>query len=177
MNIKKAYVEIIALLEANSKKKVSTILEEAKLLCESKNAGGSELGSTFVKNDEGETIAIFCYYFKAWMSPSEVEFGHKANTASGYNTMCKEGVRNWTKQQRVAKTDKEKLLQLIADEELAVEDLAGELLTVETNRKLIQPAEEPLLHFSTYAELEESDIDNDGGYSEEATQTAYQDID
>ena len=102
MNTKKAYIEIIKFLEANSNKKVSTILSEVKAMTQSKNSSNVE-GRTFYKDDEDNTIAIFCYYFKKWMRLDEVEFGLKANTASGYNTMCKVGVSNWTKQQRVAK--------------------------------------------------------------------------
>ncbi len=153
MTIKKAYVQIIELLEANSNKKVSTILDQVKELCESKNSGGSDIGTTFIKNDQDETIAIFCYYFKKWMSVEDVEFGRKANTASGYNTMCKEGVRLWTKQQRVAKLAKEQLLDDIVEQVITVEELPEQQAIIEAKRKLIAEAEEPLLHFDTAEEI------------------------
>ena len=57
MTIKKAYIDIIALLEANKSKKVSTILEEVTQLASSKVAT-----KTFRTNEAGEVTEIFCYY-------------------------------------------------------------------------------------------------------------------
>lgn len=153
MTIKKAYVEVIALLEANSNRKVSTILEEVKALCEAKNSGGSEIGKTFLKDENGETIAIFCYYFKKWMPLSDVEFGLKASTASGYNTMCKEGVSNWTKQQRKAKLAKEALLDRLTKGEIEVSDLDNEKASIEVERKAIVDDVDQHLHFETAADV------------------------
>ena len=62
-NVKKAYVEIIELLEANANKKVSTVLPEILELCKSK---GSAVANTIAKDDEGEVYAIYCYYHKKW---------------------------------------------------------------------------------------------------------------
>lgn len=132
--VKLAYVDLIAFLELNKNKKVNTILEEAKAMCASK---GSSMAKTFLKNDEGETIAIYCYYFKAWMPLCDVEFGKKASTASGYNTMCKSGVSNWSKQQRTAKKANEELLAKLESGELQVSDLEAERAAIEADRKLI----------------------------------------
>lgn len=147
--IKKAYIEVIALLEANKNKKVSTILEDVKALCEAKNSGGSEIGTTFLKDENEETIAIFCYYFKKWMPLSEVVFGKKANTASGYNTMCKEGVSNWTKQQRIAKNEKENLLNDLSEGTIQVEDLGTLKEAIEVGRKMIVESTQDMYHFET----------------------------
>lgn len=153
MTIKKVYVELIAFLESNENKKVKTILDDIKAMCEGKNKGGSEIGKTFVKDDEGVTQAIFCWYFKKWMSVEDIEFGRKANTASGYNTMCKEGVRNWTKQQREAKVAESDLLEQVVDGNITIEDLPTLRAEIEANRKRIVEAEEPLLMFDTYEDF------------------------
>lgn len=149
MTIKKAYVELIAFLEANSNRKVSTILAEAKEMCEAKNSGGSETGSTFIKDANEETVAIFCYYFKKWMPLCDVEFGKKASTATGYNTMCKEGVSNWTKQQRKAKVANTELLDKVASGDIEVTDIAEHKANIEAERKSIVEFSEPTLQFDT----------------------------
>jgi len=151
MTIKKVYVELVSFLEENQSKKVSTILDELKSMCESKNSGGSEIGTTFHKNDEGETIAIFCYYFKKWMKLEDVEVGLKANTSSGYNTMCKEGVSNWTKQQRVAKSERDSLLDQLGDGSITVDDLPTLQEEIEVRRKLIKESDG--IHYNTLEEL------------------------
>ena len=142
MTIKKAYVELIEFLEANKNKKVSTILEEAKSMCESKNSSASDTGSTFIKNDEGEVIAMFCYYYKRWMPLCDVEFGVKKNTASGYNTMCKSGVSNWTKQQRKATKAKSELLSKVASGDILPEELTEHQANIEAERKSIVECDE-----------------------------------
>ena len=142
MTIKKAYVDLVAFLEDNKAKKVSTILEELKAMCESKNGSMSDTGTTFLKDEHGEVIAIFCYYFKRWMPLCDVEFGAKKNTASGYNTMCKSGVSLWTKQQRVAKKAKEELLDDLSDGTIEVSELPELQKSIEHCRKRIVACEE-----------------------------------
>ncbi len=153
MAIKKAYLEVIAHLEANKNRKVSTVLDEIKAMCEAKNSGGSEIGKTFLKDENGETIAIYCYYFKKWMPLCDVEFGLKKSTASGYNTMCKEGVSHWTKQQRVAKKSKEQLLERLTNDELDVADLANEQDIIEALRKVVVESDDKAFHFETADEV------------------------
>lgn len=150
-NIKVAYKDVIAFLEANQNKKVKTILDELKELCSSK---GSSIGSTFLKDDDGNTTAIYCYYFKQWMPLSDVEFGLKASTASGFNTMCKEGVSFWTKQQRVAKKSSEELLDKLSNGELLASDLPEAREAIEVERKLIQESKVNIDYmFSTDSEV------------------------
>lgn len=151
MTVKKAYVELIAFLEANSNKKVSTILEEAKAMCTAKSACGSDTGKTFIRDSDGEVVAIFCYYFKVWMPLCDVEFGAKKATASGYNTMCKSGVSNWSKQQRAASKATAELLAKIASGELKPADLEAEQVAIELARKAVVECTE--VHFQTSAEV------------------------
>lgn len=136
--IKKDFVALIAFLEENKAKKVSTILEEAKLMC-TKKANDK----TFKLDDEGVVTHVFCYYHKCWEDVSECEYGPKKNTASGLNTMCKIGVSQWTKQQRVAKQAKEALLTKLGTGELLIEDLAVEQELIETARCQIVERDAP----------------------------------
>lgn len=156
MAIKKAYQEIITLLQANENKKIKTLLPQIIALCEAKNSGGSEIGKTFLKDEDGETIAIFCYYFKKWMLVDDVEFGAKKSTATGYNTMCKEGVSNWTKQQRVAAKAKEGLLAKVISGDLEAKDLSAAQDEIEVARRAIAESSEAQFHFDTADEVLES---------------------
>jgi hypothetical protein len=142
-NIKKAFVELVALLEENSNKKVSTVMPQIlELVTKSKNSGGSETGKTFAKDEEGNVVAVYCYYHKAWELVANVEYGKKASTASGLNTMCKEGVSQWTKQNRAATKAKEDLLAKVSTGEIAVEDIGEAQERIEEDRKVIVPRED-----------------------------------
>lgn len=136
--IKKAFVELVNLLEANKGKKVSTILPQVLELASAKVAS-----TTFHKVDD-EVVAIYCYYHKQWELIANIPYGLKASTASGYNTMCKEGTSQWTKQQRQAKQRKEALLDDVASGKLDAKMLGGELEAIEEQRKLIVSSQEAM---------------------------------
>lgn len=140
--IKKAFVEIATILNENSNKKVSTILPQLLELMTAKSSGGSDIGKTFLKDDNGEVFAVYCYYHKQWELISECEYGAKKGTASGLNTMCKEGVSHWTKQQRKAKKAKEALLDSIASGDIEVSDLADKQAEIEEAKVVIVPRED-----------------------------------
>ena len=129
---KKVFVELVALLEANKGKKVSTILPEVMELVSAKVQT-----KTFRLDDAGNVTEIYCYYHKQWEDVAEVPYGKKASTASGLNTMCKEGTSNWTKQQRLAKLAKAKLLDLVASGEVEPGELPERLEEIEEARKVI----------------------------------------
>lgn len=133
--IKVQYKEVIAFLEANKGKKVASILDEVKTLCEAKKGGSN--GQTFIRDEAGNVTKVFCYYHKKWEDISTVEFGVKKNTATGLNTMCKEGVSNWTKQQRIAKQEEAKLLDKLISGELSQEDLAAAREQIDFQRQTI----------------------------------------
>ncbi len=116
-NVKKAFQPLYELLEANKSKKIATMLPEIlELIAKSKNSG-SDTGRNFVKDQDGNVIAVYCYYHKQWELVEHVPYGKKAsNTSTGLNTMCKLGVSAWTKQQRIFARDKDALLNdFIAD--------------------------------------------------------------
>ena len=129
--IKKDFVAIVELLEANQNKKVSSILPQLLELCTKKNNGGSDIGKTFIKNDNDEVVAVYCYYHKKWEVVAEVPYGKKAGTSTGLNTMCKEGVSNWTKAQRKAKQAESDLLTKLASGDLEVTQLADAKADIE----------------------------------------------
>ena len=140
-NVKKQFEEVYALLEANSNKKVSTLMPQLIELM-SRKGGGMANGKNFLKDDEGKVIAVFCYYHKKWEAVSEVEYGAKKGTATGLNTMCKEGVSAWTKQQRRKKADEAKVLDLVAKGELEPADIGAKLLEIKDACEAIEPRDD-----------------------------------
>lgn len=139
--IKKQFVEISNILEENKNKKVSTILPQLlELMTKANNASGAS--HTFHKNDDGEVVAVFCYYHKKWELVSQVEYGTKKNTATGLNTMCKVGVSQWTKQQRLAKKEESSLLTRLSSGEVTIEDLPTLQQELNETKKVIIPRED-----------------------------------
>lgn len=136
--IKKDFVAIVELLEANKNKKVDTILAQILEMCTSKNV----MKSTVRKNDADEVTHIFCYYHKKWEPIATVPYGNKSNTASGLNTMCKEGVNSWTKQQRVFKATKAELTDKMLSGELTAEQAKDALTAAEQARDIIVARED-----------------------------------
>tara|TARA_R110001632_G_scaffold178976_4_gene298791 strand:+ start:1284 stop:1772 length:489 start_codon:yes stop_codon:yes gene_type:complete len=148
--IKKDYQAIIAFLEANKNKHVKTILEELKGMCTKKTND-----KTFELDEDGNVLRVFCYYHKCWEDVDTYTYGPKKNTASGLNTMCKEGVSQWTKQQRVAKQSKELLLTKLGTGELEIDDLAAEQELIERTRiRIVQ-------HSIDVKWNEEQDVESD----------------
>ncbi len=150
--VKTAFQPIVDFLEANKDVKVSKILAQVIAMTEAK-ANRAE-GSTFKKNSKGETVAVLDYYFKRWMptvGPLAVEFGAKAKTATGLNTMCKDGVSHWTKQQSEAKKASGELLKKVASGEIKPQDIAVHQAQIEEARKVIVATDKG---FASEAELE-----------------------
>lgn len=98
MTIKKQFEALHALLEANKNKKVSTLMPQLIELMETK-----QLQKTFKTDKDGNVTHVFCYYHKEWEEVALIPYGNKKSSASGLNSMCKEGVKQWTKQQKVLK--------------------------------------------------------------------------
>lgn len=149
MTIKKAYTEIISLLEANRECKVKTIIEQAITLASAKSGGGGGKASSFHRDEAGIVQAIFCYYHKVWLSPAVIEFGKKASSATGFNSMCKSGTSLWTKQQRVYKTGKSDLLDQVAKGDVEGTDVPAMLIALEEAKNLIVPIDGDYIGFET----------------------------
>lgn len=131
-NIKKVYTEVFELLKTNENKKVSTLLPQLLELMESK-----QQSKCFITDNENNTTYVFCYYHKKWESIEH--YGTKKHSKSGFNRMCKEGVNQWTKQQRLSKLGHESLVDDMIAGTLSVDDAQEEKETLELMRKEIKP--------------------------------------
>jgi len=130
--IKKGYIEVYEILIANKDKKIKSILDQLIPIFESKQRDKNHF-----EDDDG--LHVFCYYHKVWELTSQVEYGKKVNTATGLNSMCKVGTNQWTKQQREFKRDKAELLTLVANGELAIENINSKIEELEEVKDSIVP--------------------------------------
>lgn len=131
-NIKKGYTELHALLLANVDKKVKSIMPMLEALMEAQVRDTASRETPY-------GLEIFCYYHKQWELITQVEYGSKANSTTGYNTMCKIGTNMWTKQQRDKKNAEAKLLEAVRNNEVTVEQLPAMLDKLEQDRLAIKP--------------------------------------
>lgn len=139
-SIKKVFQPIVSLLEANPDSRVSKLLDQVRELASAKSAGGGA-ASTFHKDEAGNVVAIRCYYHGLWMHPTLGDFGKKTGSASGYNSMCKDGLSKWTAQQRAMKKAKDQLLADVASQTFQG-DVQAELANIEAASKVIVPRED-----------------------------------
>lgn len=126
-------------LEANQELTVGEAM--AQILALAHTPKQSNKQSTSFKID-GKVAAIYCYYHKKWEPVDECEYGVKASSNTGLNTMCKEGVSAWTKQQRLAKVAKEQLLMDVANGSIDPAKLSAKLADIEADRQAIVPRED-----------------------------------
>jgi hypothetical protein len=132
-NIKKQFTNLHSLLIANQGKKLTkNLVAEFEELMTSKVAS-----STVRKDDEGNVTHVFCYYHKEWEDVNEVPYGKKSNTASGLNTMCKQGLSHWTKQNRKAKQEESELLSKVASGEVDASEVGTLLEEIKERAKTI----------------------------------------
>ena len=136
--VKKQFEELYTLLVDNKNKKVSTILPQLIELMQKKN-NASGKAQTFMKDEDGNVTHVYCYYHKKWEDITVAEYGSKKGTATGLNTMCKEGVSNWTKQQRAKKQAEAELITRVVNGELLPEDLKAEQDRLIEDAKIIVP--------------------------------------
>ena len=140
--IKKAFQPIINILETNTDKKVSAVLEEVIALAAAKTGGGGRSASTILRDAKGAVTHVFCYYHKMWEDVNVAEYGAKASSATGLSNMCKEGTSAWSKQQAAAKKAKEEMLAAVGTGELAPDAITKQLEKVEQARNKIVPRED-----------------------------------
>lgn len=153
VTVKKQFEELYALLNDNANKKVSAIMPQIVELM-SRKGGGMANGKNFLTDAEGKVTHVYCYYHKMWEDVTIAEYGSKKGTATGLNTMCKEGVSAWTKQQRRKKQAESNLLAQLAEGVLKPEDIGKEQARILEESKAIEPRSDE--HgFSDLAELSE----------------------
>ena len=140
-SVKKPYEELYAFLLDNKRKKIATVMPELlEIMARKKNSSGS--ANTHLKNDKGEVYAIYCYYHKKWELLSDVEYGKKANSTTGLNTMCKEGTSHWYKQRRNKDKAEKEMLAMLSNGDLLPTDIANEQKRIEEESKIIVPRDD-----------------------------------
>lgn len=136
--IKKAFQPIMSLLAATIGSELTQeVYDQAVELTCAKTGNGGSQATSFHKDDEGNLVAIRCSYFQTWFKPSEVEFGLKASSASGFNPMCKAAVSAWTKQQADFKKAKESLLTQVTEGDIQPADIPTLIEELEEARTTI----------------------------------------
>jgi alpha-galactosidase/6-phospho-beta-glucosidase family protein len=130
--IKKIYQEVHAILSANENKKVKDILPLLEPIMEAQQRDKNHF-------EDQHGLWIFCYYHKEWELTKQVEYGKKANTATGLNSMCKVGTNQWTKQQREFKKFKSELLDKVASGEISADQIESEIEKLEEDKNRIVP--------------------------------------
>lgn len=166
MTIKKSFQEMVSFLESNQDKQVSEILEKIYELSE-----GQERSKCFIKDKDGNVIAIFCYFHKRWEFIHVVEYGSKAsNKATLLNTMCKIGVSGWTKTQKHLNELPNAILEMVMGGKLQSDEI--EDFKSSRKREIISEIfEEKKLEESEYTSEEE--IQN---YIDEKFQTLKEEL-
>lgn len=142
--IKKAFQPIMDILTAALEAGTvdQGVFDEVQAVCVAKTGNGGGKASTFHRDPEtGEVVAIKCYYFGKWMDPKVVDFGEKKTSASGFNSMCKEGNNLWTKQNNEAKKATAAILDRVESGELQPADIPAEKEAIEAARTAVQPLE------------------------------------
>lgn len=137
--VKKAYKEVVDFLAANKGATVADILDQVIEMCAAKVGTGGGKASTFHRDDEGNVVAIQCYYHKRWFRIDETEFGKKASSASGFNSMSKDGQSKWNKQQAEAKKAEAGLLDQVMAGDLDPADIPAAKEEIAANAKRIEP--------------------------------------
>ena len=130
--IKKVYSEVFEILNSNQNKKVKDIMTDLLEVMQSQ-----QRDKNHYEDEHG--LWIFCYYHKDWELTSQVEYGRKANTATGLNSMCKVGTNAWTKQQREFKKFKSELLDKVAAGGISTDQIESEIQRLEEEKSKIVP--------------------------------------
>lgn len=152
MSIKKVFNELNQLLSSNQDVLVKDLMPK---LLELMSAKTSSNGPASYRDSDGKVVAIYCYYHKVWELVEDHEYGAKAGTNTGLNTMCKVGVNAWTKQQREFKKAQSELLTKLASGELAIEQLSEAQVELETKKNAIVMPENFPKSFETLEMLED----------------------
>lgn len=135
--IKKVYAELFSFLEANQDAKIKTLMPQIIEM-----VGSKQMSQTYKTDAQGNVTHVFCYYHKKWEDVSKVEYGSKAGAKTKLNSMCKEGVNQWTKQQRDLKKAKADILVNVANGKLNPDQIQAELIKAEEDSKKIVPRED-----------------------------------
>ena len=155
---KKTFVPIMDILLADTTATIDSVLDQIAPIAAAKQRGATkgESAKNHLKDLEGNVVGIRCYYYKRWMpvvGAAAVEFGVKASSATGFNTMSKSGQSHWSKQHSLAKRELLNLFDQLEAGELAPEDISSAKQAIEDKRNEVVETEE--LSFDTIDELQE----------------------
>ena len=152
--IKKGYVEVYNILVENQDKEVSEIMDLVVPIMES-----LQRDKNHYRDDDGN-LYIFCYYHKQWEMVKQVEYGLKANTATGFNSMCKVGTNQWTRQQREFKKSKSDLLDEVSQGLIEPSDIQERIEVLEDEKDNILSLSD---HWNivAYTEIEKTEEKDD----------------
>lgn len=143
VKIKKAYAAIVEFLEQNVEATVSEVIENVREMAAAKTGSGGGKATTFHRDEAtGEVVAIKCYYHGLWMDPRVADFGVKKTSASGFNSMCKDGSSKWNKQQAAVKKADAEILGRVADGTLRPDRIAAEQEKIKVEAKKVVPRED-----------------------------------
>lgn len=157
-NIKKAFQPIITVLaaamQADSNATIASVFAEVEDLASAKTGSGGGKASTFHRDENGNVVAVKCYYLNKWLhlGAPDIEFGEKKSSASGLNSMCKHGMSHWTKQNNAAKKAKEELLAKVAKGEVDGAEVPALLVEIDQQREAIVELEGEYKGFDTLEE-------------------------
>jgi len=152
MQVKKVFEGLITLLQENEDKKVKTILPQILELARAKRR--SNEGETYIKNADGAVVAILCSYYSKWMptvGDKAVEFGKRVGTATGLNSMCKDGLNLYAEQKRIAVEATNKLMQDLRSKAVSQDNMDSILSGIEIKKELREPTDKG---FADRSELE-----------------------
>lgn len=130
------------------------LAELATTFLATKNSNGSGSRTTAYYDANRNLVAVYCYYHKQWELVSSIEYGKKAGTKTGLNTMCKEGVSAWTKSNRAKVKAKDDLLALYTAGEIDSDSFKTHLQALDTPAA-IEPHSNEEHSFNTIEELEQ----------------------
>lgn len=127
MPIKKACQPIVDLLNKHLDRPISDVIDEVITLASAKARSAKGPRERMYIMHEDKPVAVKCYYFQRWMpivGSKAVEFGTKAgNKTTGLNNMCKEGVSNWTKQNKALKDSERNIFAEVKKGNIAPTDI------------------------------------------------------
>lgn len=151
MSIKKAFAPIMSVLSAAlaAGTVAQEVHDEVLGLASAKSGAGGGKATTFHRTEDGRVVAVFCYYFKRWFNVIDMEFGEKKSSASGLNSMCKQGMSLWTKQNNAAKKAQQDLLTKVGSGEIAADEIPAALEAINEEAKSVKPVEGEYQGFET----------------------------
>lgn len=140
--IRKAQLDVYSFLNANRDKTIDQVFDQLVELLANKKV---QVNTLYYPT--GELKAQWCYYHKCWELFSIHSYGTKPGK-TGYNCMCKEGNKFWTRQNtEFKKSDLALLKRCVKDSSL---DYDVELAKLVLHRARIEP--------SSMAEVQENYI-------------------